>query len=268
MLNCCVLFVHHTGKGNARDQTTDQYSGRGGSAFADGSRMVLVLHSLTAENWKKSTGLALGNGEQGLRLTRAKMSYCRAQAPMYSLRSGYAFAEVAGIEPTAANPEADADQVVRLVESEALIGRTYSKRSLEALSNRAGMTRQQFRDALGLALAYGKLVEKDLPPDQRKGVRKTFLSLPEVESNCAKTDGAMDAQKVGNEGVGDGEFYCAESIAPPLRKKRTAQLNCAVSIPVVPSIAPNDNGAIGAIGAIGEVGKDQDTDPDEIEGEA
>lgn len=35
-LNCCVRFVHHTGKQNARDGAVDQYAGRGGSAFADG----------------------------------------------------------------------------------------------------------------------------------------------------------------------------------------------------------------------------------------
>src|SRR5262249_12797124 len=33
-----LLYVHHTGKTNAREATIDQYTGRGGSAFADGSR--------------------------------------------------------------------------------------------------------------------------------------------------------------------------------------------------------------------------------------
>ena len=32
-LDCCVRVVHHTGKGNARERTLDQYSGRGGSAL-------------------------------------------------------------------------------------------------------------------------------------------------------------------------------------------------------------------------------------------
>jgi RecA-family ATPase len=41
--NCCVRYIHHSGKQNGRDKATDQYAGRGGSAFADGCRMVHVL---------------------------------------------------------------------------------------------------------------------------------------------------------------------------------------------------------------------------------
>lgn len=39
-LGACVAFVHHVGKQSGRDKTLDQYSGRGGSAFADNSRAM------------------------------------------------------------------------------------------------------------------------------------------------------------------------------------------------------------------------------------
>lgn len=55
-LGACILFVHHTGKQVAREEVMDQYAGRGGSALADGSRMVHVLYSLTADEWRTKTG--------------------------------------------------------------------------------------------------------------------------------------------------------------------------------------------------------------------
>ena len=42
-LDCCVRFIHHTGQQVLRDGIIDMYAGRGGSALADGARMVVVL---------------------------------------------------------------------------------------------------------------------------------------------------------------------------------------------------------------------------------
>lgn len=75
-IECCVLYVHHSGKQNARDRATDQYAGRGGSAFADSSRMVLVLQNVSPDKWYLETGQNLEEGETGLVLSRPKMSYC------------------------------------------------------------------------------------------------------------------------------------------------------------------------------------------------
>jgi RecA-family ATPase len=60
-LNCRVRFIHHTGKQVARDQIKDQYAGRGGSAFADGARMVHVLQPLNAAEWHKAAGIELAS---------------------------------------------------------------------------------------------------------------------------------------------------------------------------------------------------------------
>lgn len=48
-LGCCVRLICHTGKQNARDGSIDQYSARGGSALADGARMVTVLRAWDAD---------------------------------------------------------------------------------------------------------------------------------------------------------------------------------------------------------------------------
>jgi|GEM_PF-1593427 len=93
-LGCCVRLVHHTGKANAREQKVDQYAGRGGSAMADGARMVHVLTSLTPEQWQKETGRQLGPEMSGLRITPAKLSYCPPQPLIYVERSGYSYEQV------------------------------------------------------------------------------------------------------------------------------------------------------------------------------
>jgi RecA-family ATPase len=57
--NCAVDVVHHTGKGNARAGTTDQYSGRNGSALPDGARMVAVLNKMSTDAFYEATGIKL-----------------------------------------------------------------------------------------------------------------------------------------------------------------------------------------------------------------
>ena len=92
--NCCVEGIHHSGKANAREKTLDQYSGRGGSALADGARMVCVLAPLTPKEWTEATGEALDAAESGMVMALPKMSYCRPQAELYIKRRGYAFVQV------------------------------------------------------------------------------------------------------------------------------------------------------------------------------
>jgi hypothetical protein len=88
---CAVLYVHHTGKANARERTLDQYSGRGGSALADGSRMVHVLGRLTADEWTEATGDQLDEVDAAFVLSRPKMTWCAPQPDIYIKRHGYIF---------------------------------------------------------------------------------------------------------------------------------------------------------------------------------
>jgi RecA-family ATPase len=48
-LGCCVRLICHVGKEAARSGALDQYASRGGSALADGARMVAVLRSWDPE---------------------------------------------------------------------------------------------------------------------------------------------------------------------------------------------------------------------------
>jgi RecA-family ATPase len=48
-LGCCVRLICHVSKEAARSGALDQYASRGGSALADGARMVAVLRSWDPE---------------------------------------------------------------------------------------------------------------------------------------------------------------------------------------------------------------------------
>ena len=94
-LGCCVRFIHHTGKANARAKTVDQYSARGGSALPDGSRMMMVMVPVSepdeAEGIKLPSSVTLEPGDQAILLRRAKLSYAPRQPDIYVIRRGYTF---------------------------------------------------------------------------------------------------------------------------------------------------------------------------------
>lgn len=99
-LRCGVLYVHHTGKANAREASLDQYSGRGGSALADGARMVHVLQRLDPEAWTEATGDTLEGEDSGFVLARPKMTWCPPQPNIYLKRHGYGFIRFDRVDDT------------------------------------------------------------------------------------------------------------------------------------------------------------------------
>ena len=90
-LDCCIEGIHHSGKANSREKNLDQYAGRGGSALSDGSRMVVVMQPLNAEEWQTATGTTLGFEETGIVMALAKLSYAGQQDPIFIRRDGYSF---------------------------------------------------------------------------------------------------------------------------------------------------------------------------------
>lgn len=171
-LNCCVLYVHHSGKANARERTLDQYSGRGGSAFADGSRMVLVLQNLPPDEFESATGQRLVDGETGLILARPKMSYCPPPGDIHIRRTGYAFER---IEPAptskTAKAEACADQVWLLLTHELKEGRRHSKHTIEQ-ADAGSLKRGEIRAALAWLEAAGRVELRDIPGVIQRGKRQ------------------------------------------------------------------------------------------------
>lgn len=190
---CCVEYVHHTGKTNGRDKTIDQYSGRGGSAFADGSRMVMVLQSLTAKEWLQDVGENLEPGCSGLVLARAKLSYCPPQGLIYLRRRGYVFEVVAANSgPVADERQEQADKVWQFLVDELACGRRYSKSNVETVYK--DISQKALRSALVFLEADGRLEERDRPKGDRPGNAKTYVHP--VEGSLAVENSELDIDQI------------------------------------------------------------------------
>lgn len=182
-LGCCVRYVHHVGKVNARAQTTDQYSGRGGSALPDGCRMVAVLAA-----WNESDTLPAGckaaPGVGIFKLERPKLSYARPNLPtVWIRREGFAYEHF--IEYPQSPDEAAAARVEQLERyiSHCVKGRPpeyHTRKTLEESATKIGMTRNALRAALATLEAQARVVTVPLPPMHRHGGRQTFLCTSDL----------------------------------------------------------------------------------------
>lgn len=177
-LDCCVRYIHHTGKANARDKTSDQYSGRGGSAFADGSRMTAVLQSWSPEDKTKPPAtLAVHPDDSVMVYHRAKLSYAPPnQPPIWIKRTGFRFEWA--VERRQSPDEAKAaraNQLLRFIESEVKAGRLHTKTTLREQTDELSMTQREISKAVSELELDGRVMDAELPPEQRRGKRKTYL---------------------------------------------------------------------------------------------
>ena len=163
-LDCCVEGIHHSGKGNARAKTTDQYSGRGGSALADGARMVVVMQPLDPSEWVKATGEELEDGASGLVMALPKLSYTKPQKPMFIKRKGFQFVMV---NPTERSPDRvrhdHANKVFDFLVAEFQQGRRYSNKDLDDSREKLELTRVDIRNAVTELKVSGRIVHHSSP---------------------------------------------------------------------------------------------------------
>ena len=227
-LNCCIRYIHHTGKQNARDKTTDQYTGRGGSAFADGCRMVHILQPLDAAAWRKATGLDLEPGDNGLILARPKMSYCPPQGDILLRRRGYLFEHVEGID---ADPmgalRRDGDALIAIMRE-----LDYpTQNTLETIDT--GLGRNRTRAVVRYLLDTG-LVESRKNP--RSGGAQKYLHI--MGSGSGAPTGAP-ADLAAGEGLPENGFSCAAAYREESGGAPTAALSpCDSKVRRQPSGAP------------------------------
>lgn len=176
---CAVIYVHHTGKENARNKTTDQYSGRGGSALADGSRMVHVLQRVTADEWTSATGDVLEGEDAGFLLSRPKMTWCPPQPDIYLKRHGYTFDRYDHIGETEGarrvNQIAD-DKVWQFLKDDWLAGRRHTQNTLQ---DAKVLPQKATRQTVARLLAQGRLAKEDAGGGGRGGAHH-FLRPCEV----------------------------------------------------------------------------------------
>ncbi|MER2602720.1 MAG: AAA family ATPase, partial [Candidatus Competibacter phosphatis] len=236
-LNCCVRLVHHSGKANARDGAVDQYAGRNGTALPDGCRMVTILAGANRTNLAKPDGFDLQPGESGFVMARAKLSYAPPQPNIWIRRRGWTF-DYFVEEPrdSDAARDRDADKVAEFLVEELYHGRRYTARSLED-SGKLKLPRARLRAALAALEAAGRLEERELPTDQRRGRKKHYL-------HCAKASGAMAAETPPEQPT-PPPIAPDISIAPPYRETRNGAID-AVSVSPASLHCAKPNGAIAA----------------------
>ncbi len=192
-LRCCVRYVHHTGKVPALNKSFDQYAGRNGSAFADGARMVAVMHTYRpgtdgadSKAWASMTGRQLHPGQSGIALALAKLSYAAPQDMIFIERNGMAtFNMVEASRPVkvtaAERNEGAMRMILERVRTDLGLKRRHTKATLEAIASELDLNRAQVRDAVTLLIAQGDLADVELTPPPARGARR-FLEPRETRS--------------------------------------------------------------------------------------
>jgi hypothetical protein len=110
-------------------------------------------------------------------MSRAKLSYCTPLPLLWIRREGYVYQHF--VEAPKLSPEqsrsAQADQVLRYIRSELADGRKHTVRSLRDRCEDLEMSRRHMERAISELTIDGKLVERDLPPEEVFGARRRYL---------------------------------------------------------------------------------------------
>lgn len=193
-LGAAVRFVHHVGQAVARSDIADQYAGRGGTAFADNSRMNQQLRVLTARRFTyqgaeyelpevSDADLAEHNV---LALYVHKLSYQRRDpTPIVLRRRGFAFDQLAvcRLQDTpqvrAERTAEGVEKIVTFVTEKLQTGIRLSLTNLASdYKKDLAMSRDEVRKATRQAIAEGRLEETPLPRSECHGRKATYLRPP------------------------------------------------------------------------------------------
>lgn len=187
-LGCCVRYVHHTGKVNAREKALDQYGGRGGSALPDGSRMTTILQTWEPDDrLKPPPGCKPDKHSSITILARPKLSYAPPNLPLIWIkRTGFHFEHFVDFQATPEQKSAArVEQLYQFLTWEMSQDRRYTKNQLDDCTTKINMTRAEIREALTDLQVSGRVIDCNLPPDQRQGRRKTYLHVVESAGQLA-----------------------------------------------------------------------------------
>jgi hypothetical protein len=221
------------------------YASRGGSALADGARMVAVLRTWEDEEKDKLTpppGLSVGSDEQVIVLARPKVSYAPPQQPhIWITRRGYEFKHFLATKP---DPEAEArarvDQLELYLIEKFKAGYRFTQNTLEAMGD-LKMKRQDLRDALATLLATGRVIYAPFPDKRARGAREYLHPIgagapppPEPDRQRAKK-----ALKTALRGARKNRL---SPVRRPIGKRKAAQRS-APSFSLLPLGVPAHHGA-------------------------
>ncbi|MDM0031233.1 AAA family ATPase [Variovorax sp. J22P271] len=187
LLNCAVVFSHHTGQNPAKERNFSMYASRNGSALPDGCRMEWVMHRPdSVKQWVQLTGRSLAPPRYGFEMAVARCQYAAPPPEHYFFeREGHAIERVKGRDPFLASDAEPIDaldalrgrieQGLNLLLSEFEQGMRHTgATAVPALQARLGVARQPARDVVSALVDAGLLVECMLPHPPEHGAR-TYL---------------------------------------------------------------------------------------------
>jgi RecA-family ATPase len=207
-LDCCVRLVHHVGKAGARERSTDQYAGRGGSSLADGCRMVHVMQPADASELLRATGRGLAADENAFSLHRPKLTYAPPQRdrPLYVIRRGFQFEHVSVLDSGGREAAAEQREVERQRELRGAVldavdaaWRQGLPLTQRALVDKVRARAADVRDVVGQLLAEAWLYEVKVPAGWRltNNSRRTYIvRLTLDERDSYRQTGELPADKM------------------------------------------------------------------------
>jgi hypothetical protein len=215
-MQACVQMLDHVSQNVARSGTVDQYASRGGTAKSDEARLVRQLVTVRPEMLKDVARPLMVTDEDiakgsVLQLHWTKLSWAKPNAapPVWLRRRGYWFEALR--TPSCLESAEENDQAATAREAEALnaaaaavvqhirerlatgkgIRLTATEVATEGGPKVKGkrLTRDPIRQAIRHALAVGQLKQLDLPKEERKGQRQTYLAPADYEPPQSGGDG-------------------------------------------------------------------------------
>jgi hypothetical protein len=198
-LGCTVRFIHHVAKAVARSDIVDQYAGRGGAAFADNSRFQhhLVLHAGASNSGNANRHYAVPNAidpnviaeERVIRLHTTKLSWAKRPVdPIWLIRDGFTFKSImperiSNQERADVQEAVAAERIVEYIRRKLAEGVKLSMKQLTEEHFRIlDLTRSATKRIVHELEQRGRLVFKNLPPEECRGPRKTYLAVG--TTNC------------------------------------------------------------------------------------
>ena len=184
-LACGVRYTHHVGQDAARAVIKDQYAGRGGTALANGCRMIHILQPMNATDWLNHTGEPLAPNENGISLSLPKLSYCPPREELLIRRTGYRFevVERASDDPTA-RVKRDAATVRDFLLKQYISGERLTQNAL--FSSDLGIPNKRIRGAVAWLLDHGEVINKKIEPPPKSGARDFLFPIASYPNHESK----------------------------------------------------------------------------------
>lgn len=177
--NACVEMINHIGKQSSNSKDLSQFAGRGGTGLPSHSRVVRVLQSMNAEEYRDKTGLELEEGKSAMLCNIGKFT---DGSPLYNkpfiiVRDGFLFARQAVLaekEREAQDFNSDAERVLITIKNTIRTGRYATQSGIVAAlrSSDDSMSSTRARDAIELLRMnglYGEMVRDVDHPDASVG---------------------------------------------------------------------------------------------------